>query len=107
MNGMTWKGLYDLAKNLNDLALSVVLPKIAIPIFFAFSSLALLKFFFPKVDCINKYFNDKTTIIGFCVILTVLVFPIYKIKFNFTNLLLIFIFLFGLLRSLIQLFFSI
>ena len=107
MNGMTWKGLNDLSKNLNDLALSVVLPKIAVPIFFIFSLLALLRFFFPKVDCINKYFNNKTIIIVFCIILTVLVFPICKVKFDFINLITIFIFLFGLLRSLTQLFFNI
>ena len=106
MNGMTWKGLEDLAKILNDLTLTVVLPKIAVPIFLVFSSLALLIFFFPKADYINRYFNDKT-IIAFGIILTVLVFPIYKIKFNFINPIIVFIFMFGLLRSLTKLFFNI
>jgi hypothetical protein len=107
MNGMTWKGLSDLAKNLNDLALSVVLPKIAVPIFFVFSLLALLIFFFPKADYINKYFNDKKTIIVSCIILTVLVFPIFEIEFDFIKPIIVFIFMFGLLRSLTQLFFNI
>ena len=40
MNGMTWKDLYDLSKNLNDLALSVVLPKIGVYIFIVFIFLA-------------------------------------------------------------------
>ncbi|GAJ15247.1 unnamed protein product [marine sediment metagenome] len=53
MNEITWA-------DLNELAISVVLPKIAVPIFFVFSSLALLRFIFSKVGYINKYFNDKT-----------------------------------------------
>jgi len=116
MNGMTWKGLNDLAKNLNDLALSVVLPKIAVPIFFVFSSLAFLRFIFSKVYYINKYFNiilnyiatyKNVTIIGFCIILTLLTFLIYKVKFDFKSLIIIFIYLFGLLKLFFQLFFSI
>jgi hypothetical protein len=116
MNGMSWK-------DLNDLALSVVLPKIAVPIFFVFSLLVFLGFIFSKFDYINKYFNDKTnsfniilnyiatykneTIIVFCIILTLLAFSIYKIKFDFKSLIIIFIYLFGLLRLFLQLFFSI
>jgi hypothetical protein len=123
MNGMSWKDLSDLSKDLNDLALSVILPKIAVPIFFIFSLLVLLRFIFSKVDYINKYFIDKTNsfniilnyivtykneiIIVFCIIITLLAFSIYKIKFDFKNLIIIFIYLFGLLKLLTQLFFNI
>jgi len=116
MNGMSWK-------DLNDLALSVVLPKIAIPIFFVFSSLAFLRFIFSKVDYINKYFNDKTNslniilnyisthkneiIIVLCIILTMFTLFNFKIKVNIKNMITIFIFMFGLLRLFTQLFFNI
>ena len=119
MNGMTWKGLNDLSKNLNDLALSVVLPKIAVPIFFVFSLLALLRFFFSKADYINEYFNiilnyiatyKNVTIIGFSIILTLWVkfkYKIHKPKFNILSVITIFIFMFGLLTLFTQLFFNI
>ena len=116
MNEMIWK-------DLNDLALSVVLPKIAIPIFFWFCLLAFLRFIFPKVDYINKYFNDKTntlniilnhistyrdvTIIVLCIILTMVTLFNFRIKFNINNMITIFIFMFALLRLLAQLFFNI
>ena len=115
MNGMSWK-------DLNDLAPSVVLPKIAIPIFFVFSSLAFLRFIFSKVDYINKYFDDKTnrlniilnyisthkneTIIVLCIILTMFTLFNFKIKFNIKNMITIFIFMFGFLRLFTQLFFG-
>ena len=123
MNGMTWKDLYDLSKNLNDLALSVVLPKIGVYIFIVFIFLAFSRFIFLKFDYFDKYFNDKTnslniilnhiatyknlTIIVSCIILTVLTFLIYKAKFNFINLIIIFIYLFGLLSLFMKLFFNI
>jgi hypothetical protein len=123
MNGMTWKDLYDLSKNLNDLALSVVLPKIGAHVFIVFIFLAFSRFIFSKFDYFNKYFDDKTnslniilnyittyknlTIIVSCIILTVLTFLVYKAKFNFTNLIVIFIYLFGLLSLFTQLFFNI
>ena len=116
MNGITWA-------NLNELAMSIVLPKIAIPIFFVFSLLAFLRFIFSKVDYINKYFNDKTnslniilnyistykneTIIVLCIILTIFTLFNFEIKFNIKNMITIFIFMFGLLRLFTQLFFSI
>ena len=116
MNGITWA-------DLNELAMSIVLPKIAIPIFFVFSLLAFLRFIFSKVDYINKYFNDKTnslniilnyistykneTIIVLCIILTMFTLFNFEIKFNIKNMITIFIFMFGLLRLFTQLFFSI
>jgi len=116
MNEITWK-------DLNDLGLSVVLPKIAIPIFFVFCLLAFLRFIFLKVECINKYFDDKTnrlniilnyistysneTIIVLCIILTMFTLFNLKIKFNINNMITIFIFMFAILRLLTQLFFNI
>ena len=116
MNGITWA-------DLNELATSIVLPKIAVPIFFVFSFLAFLRFIFSKVDYINKYFNDKTnsfnitlnyiatfkneTIIVLCVILTTFILFNFKIRFNIKNMITIFIFIFGLLKLFTQLFFNI
>jgi len=110
-------------KNLNDLALSVVLPKIGAHVFIVFIFLAFSRFIFSKYDYFNKYLDDKTnslniilnyittyknlTIIISCIILTVLTFLVYKAKFNFTNLIVIFIYLFGLLSLFTQLFFNI
>jgi hypothetical protein len=114
--GMTWADLHMLS----------VLSKIGLPIFFVFSLLSFLRFIFSKVDYVSKYFNDKTnniniilnhivtykneTIIVSCIILTLFIlfnFNIFKIKFNFINSITIFIYLFGLLRLFVQLFFSI
>jgi len=113
---MTWA-------DLNELAISTVLPKIAVPIFFIFSLLAFLRFIFSKVDYINKYFNDKTnslnivlnyistykneTIIVLCIILTMFALFNFKIKFDFKNVITIFIYLFGILILFTRLFFSI
>mgnify|MGYP001073673151 CR=1 FL=1 len=109
-----------------DLNILSVLSKIGLPIFFVFSLLTLLRFIFSKVDYINKYFNDKTntfniilnyivtykneTIIILCIILTMFIlfnFKIFEVKFNVKNTITIFIYLFGLLRLFIQLFFGI
>jgi hypothetical protein len=114
--GMTWADLHMLS----------VLSKIGLPIFFVFSLLAFLRFIFSIVEYINKYFNDKTnsfnialnyvttykneTIIVLCIILTLFVLfnsNIFEIKFNFKNSIIIFIYVYGLLRLFIQLFFSI
>ena len=114
--GMTWADLHMLS----------VLSKIGLPIFFVFSLLAFLRFIFSKVEYINKYFNDKTnsfnialnyvttykneTIIVLCIILTLFIlfnFNTFEIKRNFKNAIIIFIYLFGLLKLFLQLFFSI
>jgi len=116
MNGMTWK-------NLNELALSAVLPKMALPIFFAFSLISILRFILLKFDCVSKCFTDKTnkiniilnyistyknqTIIILCIILTSVALFNFKIKFNINNMITIFIFMFGLLKLFLQLFFNI
>ena len=116
MNGMTWK-------DLNELALSVILPKMALPIFFAFSLISILRFILLKFDYVSKCFIDKTnkiniilnyistyrnqTIIILCIILTLLALFNFKIKFNINNMITIFIFMFGLLKLFLQLFFNI
>lgn len=109
-----------------DLHMLSVLSKIGLPIFFVFSLLGLLKFIFLKVDYVSKYFSDKTnniniilnyivtykneTIIVSCIILTLFIlfnFNTFEIKLNFKNAIIIFIYLFGLLKLFLQLFFNI
>jgi len=113
---MTWADLHMLS----------VLSKIGLPIFFVFSLISILRFIFLKFDYINKYFEDKTSIINIilnhtitykneiiivsCIILTVFILiniKIFEIKFNFKNSITIFIYMFGLLRLFTQLFFNI
>jgi hypothetical protein len=116
MNGMTWK-------DLSELSLSVVLPKMALPIFYTFILISILRFILLKFDYVNKCFSDTTnkiniilnyistdknqTIIILCIILTVLTLFNFKIKFNISNMITIFIFMFGLLKLFLQLFFNI
>lgn len=113
---MTWADLHILS----------VLSKIGLPIFFVFSLLTLLRFIFLKVDYVSKYFSDKTnninivlnyivtykneTIIVSCIILTLFILfnsNTFEIKLNFKNAIIIFIYLFGLLKLFLQLFFNI
>lgn len=112
--GMTWADLHILG----------VLAKFSLPIFCGFSLLAFLRFIFSKVVYINEYFADKgnnfniflnyitiyknETITILCILLTLIIlldFKTFKIKFNFTNTITIFIYLFGVATLCIKIFF--
>lgn len=114
--GMSWADLHMLS----------VLSKIGLPIFFVFSLISILRFILLKFDYVTRCFSDKTnniniilnyittykneTIIVLCIILTLFIlfnFDTFEIKRNFKNAIIIFIYLFGLLKLFLQLFFSI
>lgn len=105
MNEMSWK-------DLNDLTLSVVLPKIAIPIFFGFCLLAFLRFIFPNI--INEYLVDKIYdlkyVTFFCIVSTLIIFKISKfslIDFFIKYSIISFIYVFGVVTICIRIFFNI
>lgn len=111
---------------IGDSTILDVLSNFGVSIFFVFSLLSFLRYIFLKVAYINKYLDDKTNninmilnyvatykneiIIASCIVLTLFIlfnFKFYKPKFNFKNSIIIFIYLFGLSRLFIQLFFGI